>query len=314
MLALGKPNQSLQMMMLFSSNPGLAARRYGMPTKRLDDFTRALRATMIAQFQANQSNFVISGEKLSSTLVADEIETLKTFLSAWFEDIRIIVYIRDPRSYMSSAFQQSAKTTAVLFGLEPFVPEYHRRIGDWIKVFGREKIDAVLYDRKTFDQGSIIHDFARRIGADVARVSSMQRNESLRAEGLALTYAIRNTIASRKLPLLQWVRLRADLYLTPRFGQRQFDFDDHIYERALADQNDDIAWAEQLLRQEFLVPKRAANTVIFGSHDDILQYATKCRPEFAAWKRTHFGTVRRLAYLARALRRRLTLGLHSSQK
>ncbi len=305
-LGLGKPNHTWPLLMMFSSQSDFAARRSGQRIKNLESHVQGLRKTIIAQFGANQSNYVISGEGLSMGLSFEEITTLKSFLAEWFDDIRVIVYIRDPSSYMRSAFQQTAKSAAVAFSFERFKPRYRERITNWIAVFGRNNVDAVLFDRKRFDQGSVLHDFARRIGADVARIGRPSGNESLNAEGFALTYALRRSLASGRLGWMQWVWLRADLYMSREYGKHEFDFSDDAYENALSTQKDDIAWAEQLLQQDFPPRKRPAGAIVFGSDDDILRYAQDCRPAFDVWKRTHFGAVRRLSCLARALRHRVS--------
>jgi hypothetical protein len=305
-LRIGKPNHTWPILMMFSSQPDYAARRSGQRINNLQSHVQGLRKTIIAQFKARQSNYVISGEGLSMGLAFDEISNLKSFLAEWFDDIRVIVYIRDPSSYMRSAFQQSAKSSAVAFSLDRFKPRYRERIADWITVFGRNNVDAVLFDRRGFDQGSVLHDFAHRIGADVARIGRPSGNESLKAEGFALTYAARGSLASGQLGSMQWVKLRADLYMSREYGKLEFDFSDDAYENALETQKDDIAWAEQLLQREFPPRARPVGAIVLGSDDDILRYAHDCRPAFDVWKRTHFGAVRRLSYLARALRHRVT--------
>jgi hypothetical protein len=306
MLQVGHPNHSLFLLTLFSTTAMReeAGRQIGVQVESLDTYARSLRDAIIAQFQDGKANFVISGEELSARLTGQEVANVKTFLSAWFDDIRIIVYLRDPVSYMRSAFQQVARGSAIAFDFELVQPNYRKRIADWIEVFGRDKVCAVPYDRKAFVEGSIIHDFAHRIGADVSRVGPQIGNESMRAEGFALAYAIRNTLGFGKPSWMRRIRLRADLYMiVPEYGQFDFDFSDNLFEAALEKQKDQIAWAEDLMKRPFPVPKRAVDAIIFGSHDDIMQYANQCRAGFDHWKRRNFTLVRRLRYLVRVLRR-----------
>jgi hypothetical protein len=306
MLRLDKPNHTFPILMIFSAKRDWAAKRSGAKFTNLGDHIRTLQDSISGQFQANKSNFIISGEGISSHLTVAEIATLKAFLSKWFDDIRIIIYIRDPGSYLRSMFQQTAKTTAIALDLGQFKPRYHDRLIGWLQVFDRDKVDAVLFDRHEFEGGNILCDFAQRVGMDVTRARKPAENRSLRAEGFALTYVARGAIASGKLSWMQWVRQRADLYMTREYGQQDFDFSNALYEIALANQTADIAWAEQFLQRPFPARRRADNAIVFGSNEDILQYATECRAGFETWKRRTFGWHLRLSYLARSLRHRVS--------
>jgi hypothetical protein len=305
MLRLPQPNHSSYMLMLFSclEMQEWSARQLKIPKEKLKEHIRSNFDSIIAQFQSDKANYVISGEGLSIGLRAAEIVNLKAFLLAWFDDIQIIIYLRDPASYMRSAFQETAKMEAVNFDFDNARPHYRLRTFDWIEVFGRENVSVVLYDRKAFVQGSVVHDFAHRIGADVSRVVRQTGNESLRAEGFALTYAIRNMLAVGKLPRMRQAQMRADLYMAPKYGRRDFDFSDELFTAELEKQKDDIAWAEGLMQRPFPVQERSANAVVFGSHEDIMRYADQCRAGFDRWKRTNFSLIRRLRYLVRVLRR-----------
>ena len=304
-LRLGKPNHTWPLLMIFSARRDWAAKKSGARISNLDDHIRDLRERIVSQFQANQSNFVITGEGLSANLTVTEIAEFKAFLSAWFDEIKIIIYFRDPISYMRSMFQETSKKSAIAFDLDLVQPSYRKRTVSWIEVFGRTKVDVVLYDRKAFTEGSVIHDFASRIDADILCLGPQTGNATLKAEGFALTYAIRDKLAFGKPSGVQRVRLLADLNLTPRYGKLNFDFSDAIFLNALAKQKDDIAWAEDLLQQPFPSSKPAVDAIIFGSHNDVLRYAQESRSGFDRWKRESFSLGRRLRYLVRALRGRV---------
>ena len=68
------------------------------------------RQLWVKEFQlSNHKNFIISGENLS-LLGKDDIRKLKEFVDPFFDEIRIIIYVREPISYMHSDLQQHVKS------------------------------------------------------------------------------------------------------------------------------------------------------------------------------------------------------------
>ena len=307
MLDLGRPNHSWPMQAVFSSGVSRAREglRNGVKADDIDATAASLRNSIITQFQASTCDFIITGEGLSTRLSAADIADLKVFLANWFQKVQVIIYFRDPASFMRSAFQQLVKGSELAFDLDLVRPNYRKRTRGWMTQFGKENVTVVLYDRKAFAKGSVVHDFAQRIGVEVSHVSHVSKNESLHAEGLAICYAIRNELAEGNLSLLRWAGLRADLLLAPNFGTRKFDFSETLIAEALDKQKEDIAWAEEMMKQPFPVRKRTTDAVEFGSHEDLLQYGRNQMPHFDIWKRKNFSPLRRLRYLVRGVRIRL---------
>lgn len=182
-------NHSETIYPLFCEKPHLyhMNKRAGIDTVRKAQRRNAtIERTLTRELQSNRSSrFVISGEDLL-LLRAAGVESLRTKLEPFVREFRVIVYVREPYSFINSAFQQRLRAGATYERLlrRPPLPRYYR-IGNFIDAFGRERIDIRVFDVEKFPEGSLIADFLDALGADptVARELEVARkNEALSHE------------------------------------------------------------------------------------------------------------------------------------
>ncbi|HSI59099.1 MAG TPA: hypothetical protein VLA16_16175, partial [Ideonella sp.] len=139
---------------------------------------------------------IISGEGMSS-LSGDDLEGLKSFLrEAGAEQIKVLAWVRAPRSFMESQLQQHLKRDVTY---EFPWPNYRRRFEKFERVFGRENTTLLNFDPPSFADRCAVTEFCARV--DVARPAEVVRNnESLSHDGAALMFVyhhVRRTILGR---------------------------------------------------------------------------------------------------------------------
>jgi hypothetical protein len=135
---------------------------------------------------SQQANWIVSSEFMQARLKSkEELLNLKNFLSQYFEEIHIVLYIRD--QVISAA---SLWSTAVLSGLpwlnfpEPIqvkhVFDHQETIELWFSVF-YERLNIRIFQFEDFSGGSLISDFCNtvKIGLDSTFELTKQENEAL---------------------------------------------------------------------------------------------------------------------------------------
>lgn len=164
---------------------------------------RALRRAL----EANRcSRFVISGEDLSELSPAG-IARLKQTLAPHAARMRVIVYVREPYDYITSAFQQRLRRGSTYDELvaNPPKPRYRMRLSRFIEAFGREQVDIRLFEPARFVDGDLIADFLAAIEAPPAVTKELtvrRRNEALSLEAARLIKEV-----NKRYPLDQSKRL-----------------------------------------------------------------------------------------------------------
>jgi hypothetical protein len=144
---------------------------------------------------------VISGEGLSR-LYDNEIEDLKAKLAPHAASFRIVAYVREPYSYINSAFQQKMRVGRTIEEIvaDPPLPQY-RRIDSFFRVFGREHVDVRIFDPDRFVDGDLIADFLAATGAPptlAKQIEIVRRNTAMSHEAALLLNEINKQHPRRK--------------------------------------------------------------------------------------------------------------------
>ncbi|MGR3609961.1 MAG: hypothetical protein ACU0BN_14065, partial [Sulfitobacter sp.] len=215
---------------------------------------------------------LISAERLS-TLSLEQVREVKEFFGQFADDFKIIAYIREPASYLASAFQQNVKTGLGKFDIARSVPKYRAFISAYDTFFGQENVELRLFDRFSLHQGNVVLDFAQAIGFPLDPEDVKIDNESLSAEALALLFADRrlgpsfdrmgpeNNLANRQF-----------IERLSRIKGRKFILDPEKIAAILASSAADIEWVQDRMGQRFPAPEQNAD-VIFKSAQDLLDLA-----------------------------------------
>ena len=155
---------------------------------RFDEEMRSLPASV--------DRVILSEERLSMFQGADDLAALKAFLAPYFDDFKIVVYLRSQDSYLASRYSELLRM-GVMDGPDNVVatPErlshhdYLALIDRWAAVFGAGAIVPRLYERgagKVFDS---VDDFLGVCGISLQVASddpSKARNPSMSFAGQQL--------------------------------------------------------------------------------------------------------------------------------
>jgi hypothetical protein len=193
----------------------------GYPVSRRDDITiragigsddsmlarkQELSQLLADELEAHRCRHVLfSSEHLQSRLRNfEEIEQLHRGLTEiGFQEIEVIVYLRNPVSICRSLYASSVATGSTARQPPPPDNPYFSRICDhrrtlktWSDVFGPEAIRPHLFERKTMMNGSIIDAFCQAAGIDIADgfERPKNRNESLSKFAVELLTRINSEI------------------------------------------------------------------------------------------------------------------------
>lgn len=127
--------------------------------------------------------FIISGENLSR-LNTSATRELKKFVNNYFMDIKIIIYVRDPLSYINSVVQQkikSGKQTIESININQ-VELYRGCIEIYMNIFGKEALIVRPFIREAFVNNNLIEDFISSIGLNsniASKLKVTSKNNSL---------------------------------------------------------------------------------------------------------------------------------------
>src|SRR5918995_6147980 len=200
---LGKNHSSLLKALFRGEKPKKVPKFF---RKTLDAEARLTGTDRAALVQAFDS--ALTANKMPKLVISAEmlfwfrpkhVAAMKAHLSPFFDEMRVIVYVRDPVSWASSNVQQIMKHTkqtldqvcdpeAIAAGESPIVPSYRAGLEPYIQLFGREAVDIRVFDRGSFIGGDLISDFCAALGQPslAGDLTGEIRNQSLSYEAVLL--------------------------------------------------------------------------------------------------------------------------------
>jgi hypothetical protein len=142
---------------------------------------------------------VITSEHLWSRLGnRADLEKLHAFLAPLFSEIRVVCYFREQTAMAKSLYSTGIKSgitkefKEAVRKLSPTrrVYNYHQSFLKWADVFGKDHLQARLFQREQFHKGDICADFLQivdeRLNSDDFAQLETNKNESMGYRGLEL--------------------------------------------------------------------------------------------------------------------------------
>ena len=165
--------------------------KLGLSKDELEAFNRETETLLdkALQWQCN-SNVLISGEGIGFMDESDLLG-LRDYLSAYFDSVRIVCYVRTPISYMQSAFQERVKGRLGSFHADELYKSYKKRFEKIESVFGESSCDFWKFDPKAFRSSDVVLDFCDRLNIELGQVEINRVNDSLSLNALKLLFAYR---------------------------------------------------------------------------------------------------------------------------
>lgn len=186
------PNHSIPLRSLFGTDEIFHLHKILNRTQNdIDKYNMDTKDKLIKNIQTcDKPIMIISGESITS-LSKNELEGFRDFLDFYFDKITIVGYVRTPKSYIESLFQQRVKGGHNKFNIENFYPYYRNEFEKFDLVFGSKNVKLFKFDPKSFPNGNVVMDFCNRLGINMKVEETIRANDSLSKEALSLIYIYR---------------------------------------------------------------------------------------------------------------------------
>ncbi len=188
--------------------------------EKMDDFFRNLGIETIEQRDAYRRHFtaefeaelaglpdavhtvLISSEHFHSRIRTEgEMDNVHAFLSRYFDDIKIVCYLREQgvtcSSYYSTSLKSGGPSSFGDFMLRCTPSNYYFNyldmLANWERCFGFDALDVSLFGRQHFERGDLLEDFAKKINPALVgnlNTAIQVENESLSPAGQAIMRAV----------------------------------------------------------------------------------------------------------------------------
>lgn len=233
-------------------------------------------AAAFTRFLSSASGKVIFSAEDIALSPLTQIEKFRHIVRPFFDDIKVYIYIRPPKSYIESAFQQLLKEGDI-DGLKigEIWPSYTSIIGRLDRVFGRESVKVRYYHRPQLRNNSIVDDFAEWIGAPEPTRRMQNINSSLSAEAIALLFLQRKLGGGLEEPSKgvqernsRWIDLLGSI------GSQKFSFSDELIGPWLDLHKSDIKWLEDRVGDSIPAEAQKKSFEVSGP-EDLLKLATE---------------------------------------
>ena len=222
---------------------------------------------------------VFSAERLSN-IRREAAEAIADYFRARCENIEVIGYVRSPRSWATSAFQQNIKGIHKPVFQELLKwPQYREKFEKFDDIFGRENVTLIKFDRATLAGGDVVTDFCQRIGAvSITPEDHVFENDTLSLEGCALLYV------KRKLGKPNWAVMHSGSARTTLIaalkpvGGTKLALSTSLFEPLLQSNIEDLRWMEARLGADLDEPPSRATAGAVESEESLLEAAVAAAP------------------------------------
>lgn len=181
-------------------------------TEQRDAYRREFTAEFeaeLASLPASVHTVLISSEHFHSRIrTEEEMDNVHAFLSRYFDDIKIVCYLREQGVTCSSYYSTSLKSGGPV-SFEDFMLRcaptnyyfnYLDMLANWERCFGFDALDVSLFATEHFERGDLLEDFAKKISPDLVgtfNTAIQAENESLSPAGQALMRAVNMVFPGR---------------------------------------------------------------------------------------------------------------------
>lgn len=188
-----KPNLTDLVGAVWHQNPAVfhTNRKLGLTPAQAQRKRDRLQQLLAEQINKVEGDGLISAEGFYF-LSESGLRAFYDWVSSFVDSILVVGYVRPPKSFMESAFQQGLKGgNFASLNLERVFPQYRKRLEKFDLVFGRENVQFWKFDRESFRGGDVVEDFCTRLGFEIASEQLHHRNEGLSLGAVRLLFAYR---------------------------------------------------------------------------------------------------------------------------
>lgn len=192
---------------------------------------------------------IVSGEAIL-TLSTKDLAFFFDLLRRYRRNTKVVAYLRRPKAYTESAYQQKLKSLFVPLAGQPQVIAYRSVFERFDEVVGRSQVSLWLFDPPTLTRGCVVQDFCRRMKIKFPPSKVIRSNDGLSASATQLLYIFRKknpTFARRDKTIVEALselkgnKLRFHSQLLSEIMRAPADQLDWASERVGEDMNEDYA-------------------------------------------------------------------------
>lgn len=192
---------------------------------------------------------IFSAETLPNFSIA-ELAELHNFMKQYSDEVCAVAYVRAPKGYIESAFQQTLKGRALKssgvahFFAEGMCYDYRKKLEKFDKVFGKENVQFWKFDPASFVNHCVVQDFCQRFDIEMQPDSVVRVNEALSLGAVSLLYAyLRYADIQAASTDREKVSLLINLLFEYQDGKK-LRFASNVINAALENRHADIEWIE----------------------------------------------------------------------
>lgn len=250
------PNHSKIIYSLFATNPeeNNYHQKRNMGREEIERQNTKYKKLLLEGFTNDTSSIeVISGEGIIH-IDPDGLYRMKTFLEPYFEKIVVAGYVRPPKSFIESAFQQRVKYHELnSFDFTPVFPKYMKKLKKFDRVFGRKNVKLWKFDPKSFPNFDIVLDFYHRFGFEVNPEYQTQRsNDAISREATSLLYVNNKYVTPVYAVALELQINRVLVEKVAEIGKTKLRFSRTLFEDLMQSNKMSIEWVEDRLNSSMM--------------------------------------------------------------
>ncbi|WML36757.1 hypothetical protein [Clostridium sp. OS1-26] len=148
--------------------------------------------------------FIVSAENLAE-LNENEINNIRMFLKPYFEEIKIIIYVRPYKKFIQSFYQQIIKSCVGSLDItarkcsnpniiETFMQTndlyYSNNIKHWIKKFDIENVTIKPFDKNNFLNNNLLDDFLSILNMDSSEFEITKDDENASLNNMSVCFLL----------------------------------------------------------------------------------------------------------------------------
>lgn len=194
---------------------------------------------------------IISGEAIYH-MHNKALIKFRSFLQRFFKKILIVCYVRSPKSFMESAFQQLVKYHDL--GTFDFTRIYHpyKKLQKFDAIFGQENVLLWEFEPEKFPNKDITLDFCQKLNIEYQSENVLRSNDSISLEAIKLLYVF-NKYGLGIDAGIQTYNLK-DLLVksVSTIGHEKLRFDSKLIAEVLDYFDEDYRWIKNRMKNDLL--------------------------------------------------------------
>lgn len=193
-LKLGRSNASIPIATAFKGDA--ADFHFHVKSGTSADALRKHRAGVLENLDAElklagERTPILSGEAISGLKESEFRQLCGALTRQRKAAVTAVGYVRRPKEYMESTFQQRVKSGEPGFDMPRVFPRYRARFAKFDAALGKENVGIWLFDPSRFRDKCVVQDFCARLGIQFRAQDVTRTNEALSLPALSLLYAYR---------------------------------------------------------------------------------------------------------------------------